>query len=81
LPPQYTVWAEFGAVVAQSSLPQLLGVVDRVERVGAGRYVVRGGSCYVEISITRAAARGPAGQPVAGPSTISEVKVGEKRCE
>jgi hypothetical protein len=81
LPPQYTVWADFAAVTAQASIPQKLGVVDRIERTGAGRYVVHSGKCFMEVVVTRAAARGPGGTPVAGPSHISGVKVGERQCK
>jgi hypothetical protein len=80
LPPQYTTWEDFGAVAREASIPGLLGVVDRIECTDAGRYIVRAGACRVEVSITRESARGPDGQAVAGPSHITGVKVGERRC-
>ena len=80
LPPQYTAWAEYAVVAVQTAIPKTLGVVDRIERTGPGRFIARAGSCYVEISITRKPAAGPKGEPVAGPSQITGATVGEKKC-
>jgi hypothetical protein len=80
LPPQYTRWQDFGAVTAQSSIPTILGTVDRIEWA-AGKYVVRSGRCAVEVSIKREIGRGRDGAPIVGPSVITGVTVGEKRCD
>jgi hypothetical protein len=79
LPPQYTRWQDFGAIAAQSSIPAILGVVDRIEWA-AGKYVVRAGPCAVDVSVLREIGRGPDGTPIVGPSVIKGVAVGEKRC-
>jgi hypothetical protein len=80
LPPNYTRWQEFAAIAAQSSIPQILGVVERIEFVEEGKYVVRAGACHVDVSISRETARGPEGQVIVGPSRIASVWVSEKRC-
>jgi hypothetical protein len=81
LAPQYTTWQEFAAVAALQEIPQLIGVVDRIERIEFGRYLVRGGACRVEISIRREAAKSPDGRPMVGPSHVAGVKIGDKRCD
>ncbi len=55
LPPQYTVWQDFAAVATLAAIPDVLGVVDRIERADAGKYVVRAGSCFVEVQVRREA--------------------------
>ena len=80
LPPQYTTWADFGAVASQASIPNIIGVVERIERADSGRYIVRGGGCFVEVTVKREPPRGPNGEPMAGGSRIVDVKVGERRC-
>jgi hypothetical protein len=81
LAPRYTTWADYAAVVNQSTIPHLLGVVDRIERIGYGKFLVSGGKCSVEIKIARESAKGPGGQPVAGGSHVARVDVGPKRCK
>jgi hypothetical protein len=81
LAPQYTSWQDFAAVAGLKQIPELIGVVDRIERVEFGRYVVRGGRCQVEVTIRREPAHGRDGQPMPGPSHVSAVNVGEKRCD
>jgi len=81
LAPQYTTWQEFAAIAALQEIPQLIGVVDRIERIEFGRYLVRGGRCRVEISIRREAAKSPDGQPMVGPSHVAGVKIGDMRCD
>lgn len=81
LPPRYTTWEDFAAVVNQRKIPRLLGVVDRIERIGYGKFRVSGGKCSVEITIVREAAKGSGGQPLAGGSNIVRVDVGPKRCK
>ena len=80
LPPQFTTWADFAAVTAQSSIPYTLGIVERIERTAAGTFIVRGGGCYVEVTVIRESAKGPNGEPLVGGSHIAKVEVGEKRC-
>ena len=80
LPPQYTTWADFGAVASQVSIPNIIGVVERIERADSSRYIVRGGGCFVEVSVKREPPRGPNGEPMAGASRIVDVEVGERRC-
>jgi hypothetical protein len=62
-------------------IPDLIGVVDRIERVEFGRYLVRGGRCLVEVTIVREGAKGRDGQPMPGPSHVASVSVGDKRCD
>ena len=80
LPPPYTTWQDFAAVASLPAIPQVLGVVDRIERVDAGKFIVRAGSCFVEVTIAREAARGPNGEVIVGPSRITDVRAGERRC-
>jgi len=80
LPPQYTVWQDFAAVASLAAIPDVLGVVDRIERADAGKYVVRAGPCFVEVQVRREGARGPNGEAIVGPSRIVDVRAGERRC-
>ena len=41
LPPQFTVWQDFAAIAAMRDIPERLGVVDRIERIGVGRFNIR----------------------------------------
>jgi hypothetical protein len=81
LPPQFTTWADFAAITAQESIPHILGVVDSIERIEEGEYVVHAGDCFVEVNIVRKPAVGPDGQVLIGPSRIVRVDVGKKRCK
>jgi hypothetical protein len=81
LPPQYVLWQDFAAVMAQSAIPTTLGVVDRIERTPNGKYLVHAGNCLVEVSITREPAKGADGRSMPGPSHISKVDVSDKRCD
>jgi hypothetical protein len=81
LPPQYTTWADFAAVTAQDSIPQVLGVVDSIERTPEGKFIARGGDCLVEVTVVRKPAVGPNGKVIVGPSLIDRVDVGKKRCK
>lgn len=80
LPPQYTVWQNFAAITAQGSIPEKLGVVDRIERTNEG-YRIFGGDCWIDAVVSRKPARGPNGQPMVGPSHVSAVTLGEKKCK
>ncbi len=80
LAPQYTTWQDFAAVTSQSAIPGLLGVVDVVERTGGGSYIVRAGKCSIAAKVIREGAKGPVGQPIAGPSRVARVEVGDKHC-
>ena len=72
--PQYRTWQDFGAVVSQSTIPGILGDVDRIERTPQGKYIVRAGACYVEITVNRESSGAPGG------AYIGQVEVGAKRC-
>ena len=78
--PQYSVWEDFEAIARQSSIPDLLGAVDRIERADQGRYIVRAGTCFVEIVVRREASRDSEGRPIPGPSRVADVKIGARRC-
>lgn len=80
LPPEFTTWSDFAAVVAQSAIPRTLGVVDRIERTASGKFIVHGGNCSVDVTVFRAPALDADGRPLVGASHISKVVVGEKRC-
>jgi len=80
LPPQYTVWADFGAITAEKSIPHVLGTVDAIERRPGGEYIARSGNCFVAITVVRESPAKRNGQIVVGPSRIARVVVGEKRC-
>jgi hypothetical protein len=80
LPPRYTVWADFAAVIGQPVIPELLGAVDRIERADNGNYIVRAGKCSVVVTVFRAGPRDAGGEPIAGPSHIARVAVGAKHC-
>jgi hypothetical protein len=80
LPPQFTTWSDFAAVVAQSAIPNTLGVVDRIERTASGTFVVHAGACHVDVTVYRESAKDADGRPLVGPSHITKVVVGEKRC-
>jgi len=80
LPPQYTTWQDFAAVVGESSIPYVLGTVDRIERTPGGKYIARAGACFVEITVNRESGVGPDGKIVVGPTRVSKVSVGEKHC-
>ncbi len=77
LPPRYTVWADLGAVVQQSSIPQILGAVDSIERAPNGTYIVRAGSCSVTVTVVR---KFSGKKYFVGPSHIARVEVGPKHC-
>jgi hypothetical protein len=81
LPPQYTIWQDFAAVTAQAAIPTTLGLAERIERMPDGKYQVRAGSCFVEVTVTREPAKGADGRPMPGPSRISKVDVSDKRCD
>ena len=81
LAPRYTTWQDYAAVVNQRNIPILLGVVDRIERIGYRKFLVSGGKCSVDIKITRESAKSPDGQPIAGGSHVARVDVGPKRCK
>jgi hypothetical protein len=81
LAPQYTTWQDFAAVAGLQQIPELIGVVERIERIEFGRYLVQGGRCRVEVMIRREGARGRDGQPMPGPSHVAAVTVGDKRCD
>jgi len=81
LPPQYTTWQDFAAVVAQDSIPREIGVVEAIERTQAGKFIVRSKSCYVEVTVFRESAKDPQGRIIVGPSHVARVEVGTKRCE
>ena len=80
LPPQYTTWQDFAAVVGESSIPYVLGTVDRIERTQDGKFIARAGAFFVEITVNRESSSGPDGKIVVGPTHVSKVSVGEKRC-
>jgi hypothetical protein len=80
LPPQYTTWADFAAVVDESSIPRILGVVDRIERRQDGTFVVRAGPCFLEVTVIRESFTAPDGRPYVGGTHVTKVNVGEKRC-
>ena len=81
LPPRFTTWANFAAVVAEPSIPDVLGTVDRIERTPQGKFIVRGGACFVEVTVIRGTPAGPDGKIVVGPSRVLRVNVGQKRCD
>jgi hypothetical protein len=80
LPPQFTTWQNYAAVVGESSIPYVLGTVDRIERTQVGKIIVRAGACFVEITVNRESSQDPDGKIVVGPTRINKVSVGEKRC-
>jgi len=80
LPPQFTVWADFGAITAEKSIPHVLGTVDAIERTPGGKYIARAGNCFVEITVVRVSPAKRNGQIIVGPSRIARVIVGEKHC-
>ncbi|NVN86392.1 MAG: hypothetical protein HXX15_09930 [Rhodopseudomonas sp.] len=80
-PPHFTIWQEFGAVTSELDIPHTLGVVDRIERLPNGKYQVRSGACFVEVSISREPTRDSDGQPLPGASRISRVDISDKRCD
>ncbi len=81
LPPQFTVWQDFAAIAAMRDIPERLGVVDRFERIGVGRFNIRGGNCAILATVVREPAKSPDGRPVPGPSRIVRVDLGEKQCK
>lgn len=81
LPPQFTTWGDFAAVVAEPSIPYVLGTVDRIERTPQGKFIVRGGACFVEVTVIRGTPTGPDGKIVVGPTRVLRVDVGPKRCD
>jgi hypothetical protein len=81
LAPQYTSWQDFAAVAALKQIPDLIGVVDRIERVEFGRFIVHGGRCRIEVTVLREGTRGGDGRPMPGPSHVASVNVGDKRCD
>ena len=72
--PQYRTWQDLGAVVGQSTIPGILGDVDRIERTPQGKYIVRAGACYVEVIVHRESDIAPGG------SRVGQVEIGAKRC-
>lgn len=81
LPPQYSIWQDFGAITSRTEIPEALGVVDRIERKPGGGYIVYGSKCRLEVNVLRKAASGPDGKPMPGPSKIVRVDLGAKRCD
>jgi hypothetical protein len=81
LAPKYTAWQDFAAVAGLKQIPELIGFVDRIERVEFGRFLVRAGRCAVEVRVTREGAKSRDGHPIPGPSRVSGVTVGDKRCD
>lgn len=81
--PQYDRWNEFGAILGDSSIPHKLGMnlVERIERVGPGRYRVSGGKCHVPVTLRRDSPTSPQGLPMVGGSTVSISEVGNVQCE
>ena len=78
--PQYTNWQDFAAVAGESSIPRVLGDVDRIERRQDGTFVVHASACFVEVTVTRESFTGPDGRPYVGGTQVTKVDVGEKRC-
>lgn len=81
LPPQYTRWNDFGAITSQAEIAHRLGrPVDRIEALEDGTFRVQAGSCSLLVRISR---RGQTrnGEPVAGPSVIDGLEIGEPRCK
>ena len=82
LPPMYTDAADLKAVVNAPALPdKLRGAAESVERVSAGVYRVRSGSCHVTATVTRRGSSDAQGRPIAGPSRIVGVELSERRCQ
>jgi hypothetical protein len=84
LPPHYSRWHEFGAIVEERTIPSKLGptnAAERIERVGHGRYRVHGGGCYVEVSLDYHAPPTRDGHRVFGSGTVSVAQVSERRCQ
>jgi hypothetical protein len=81
LPPQYSIWQDFGEITSRAEIPQSLGVVDRIERKSGGGYTVYGGKCRLHVNVLRKPASGSDGRPMPGPSKIVRVDVGAKRCD
>lgn len=81
LPPRFTVWQDFAAIVAMRDFPERLGVVDRIERIGMGRFNIYGGNCAILATVVREPAKSPGGRPMPGPSRIVRVDLGEKQCK
>ncbi len=81
LPPQYTVWQDFAAVVAKQEIAAQLGVVDRIERIGAGRFSIQSGNCAIIATVARKGATSPDGRSIPGPSRIVGVDLGNKECK
>ena len=78
--PQYTNWQDFAAVAVESSIPRVLGDVDRIERRQDGTFVVRVGACFVDVTVTRESFTDPDGRPYVGATQVTKVDVGEKHC-
>lgn len=81
LPPQYTVWQDFAAVVAKQEIAAELGVVDRIDRIGAGRFSIQSGNCTIVATVAREGAKSPDGRSIPGPSRIVRVDLGNKECK
>lgn len=81
LPPQYTVWTDFAAIAAIQDIPEKLGVVDRIERIGAGRFSIHSGNCAIVATVVREGAKSPDGRVIVGPSRVVRVDLGEKECK
>lgn len=81
LPPQYTVWQDFAAIVAKQEIAAQLGVVDRIDRIGAGRFSIQSGNCAIIATVAREGAKSPDGRSIPGPSRIVRVDLGSKECK
>jgi len=81
LPPEYTTWQDFAAVVAQDSIPHEIGVVEAIERTQGGKFIVRSRSCTLEVTVFRESAKDAQGRPLIGPSHVARVEVGQKQCK
>lgn len=81
LPPQYTVWSDFAAITSQASIPEKIGIVERIQRNKDGTYTASGRKCKLNIRILREGPRSSAGVAMVGPSRIARVDVGEPDCK
>lgn len=81
LPPQYTIWNDFAAITAQSSIPEKVGIVERIVRNDDGTYTVFSPKCSLLIRVVREAPKQAGGVPIVGPSRVARVDVGEANCK
>lgn len=81
LPPQYTRWADLQAIMSRDEIAhKLREPVERIEAQGGGAYRIQAGPCHLLVRVARKG-QTQAGMPVAGPSVIGGVEVGEPVCE